>query len=80
MKPNPILEEVWRIKDELAREAGNDIHRLCENTRRWAAAHPRSGPVVQSAQELRRVLAKEERKRAEGANLSLREEPPREDR
>lgn len=46
MKPNPILEEVWRIKDELAREAGYDIHRLCENTRQWAETHPHSGPVV----------------------------------
>ena len=26
MKTNPILEEVWRIKDELAREAGHDVH------------------------------------------------------
>lgn len=33
MKPNPILEEVWRVKDELAREAGHDIHHLYENTR-----------------------------------------------
>ena len=33
MKPNPILEEAWRVKDELAREANDDLHRLCENTR-----------------------------------------------
>jgi len=25
MKANPILEEVWRIKDQLAAEAGYDI-------------------------------------------------------
>jgi hypothetical protein len=46
MEPNSILEEVWRIKDEMAREAGYDLHRLCENTRQWAAKHPHSGPVV----------------------------------
>ena len=46
MKSNPIVEEVWRIKDELAREAGSDMHRLCENTRQWAAEHPHTGPVV----------------------------------
>ena len=57
MKSNPILEEVWRVKDELAREAGYDPHRLCENTRQWAAAHPHPGPRVQNAEELRRVLA-----------------------
>ena len=39
MKSNPILEEVWRIKDELARETNYDIHQLRENTRRWAAEH-----------------------------------------
>ena len=53
MKSNPILEEVWRIKDELAREAGYDVHRLCENTRQWAAAHPHPGPRVRNAEELR---------------------------
>ncbi|MGD0262513.1 MAG: hypothetical protein ABSD29_22340 [Verrucomicrobiota bacterium] len=37
MESNPMLEEVWRIKDEWAREASNDIHRLCESTRQWAA-------------------------------------------
>lgn len=36
----PILEEVWRIKDELAREAGHDPHRFCDNTPQWAAAYP----------------------------------------
>jgi len=28
MKSNPILDEVWRIKDELAREANYDIPQL----------------------------------------------------
>jgi len=69
MKPNPILEEVWRIKDELAREAGNDLHQLCENTRKWAAAHPHPGPSLNNAEELRRYLIKQE-------IPSLREEPP----
>jgi hypothetical protein len=76
MKANPILEEVWRIKDELAREAGYDIHRLCENTRKWAAAHPHAGPVVGSAQELRQLVSEEERKRAEASALALKEQPP----
>jgi hypothetical protein len=52
MNSNPILEEIWRIKDELAREADGDLHRLCENTRRWVALHPHNGPVVRSAEEL----------------------------
>jgi hypothetical protein len=30
MSPNPILEGVWWIKEELAREADYDLHRMCE--------------------------------------------------
>ena len=75
-KSEPILEEVWRIKDELAREAGYDLHRLCENTRRWAAAHPHPGPRVQNAEELRRVLAGLERQRTEESALVLNDALP----
>jgi hypothetical protein len=76
MNTNPILEEVWRVKDELAREAGYDMHRLCENTRQWAETHPHSGPVVRNAEELRQFVAAEEHKRAEAAALILKEPPP----
>ena len=79
MKAEPILEEVWRIKDELAREAGYDIHRLCENTRQWATQHPHSGPVVRSAEQLRQLAADSERKRAKASALPLNEKPPRQD-
>ena len=72
LKTNPILEELWRIKDDLAREAGYDLHLMCENTRTWAAAHPSPGPVVNDAAELRTLLEKKEREEA----LVLREEPP----
>ena len=64
MKADPILEEVWRIKDELAREAGYDVRRLCENTRKRAAEHPHPGPVLRSAEELRQFIEEEERKHA----------------
>jgi hypothetical protein len=63
MESNLILEEVWRIKDELAREAGYDIHTFCENLRRWEAEHPHPGRVIHSAEELRQWVAEEERKR-----------------
>jgi hypothetical protein len=69
MKKNPILEEVWRIKDELAEEAGHDVHRLCENTRKWASTHQRPGPVVRTAADLQRL--KEQK-----APLVLKEEAP----
>ena len=76
MKISPILKEVWQVKDELAREAGYDVRRLCENTRKWAAGHRHSGPVVSSAAELRRVLAEQRQKEASDAVL-MKEEPPK---
>lgn len=76
MKANPILEEVWRVKDELAREAGHDIHRLCENTRQWAAEHPHPGPVIRTAEDLRRLVAEKEHERATLSAMTLNDKPP----
>jgi hypothetical protein len=77
MEPNPILEEVWRIKDELAREAGYDVHRLCEHTRQWAAARAHTGPRVRNAEELRQLLEAAERLRTEESPLVLKDASPR---
>jgi hypothetical protein len=77
MKSNPILEEVWRIKDELGREANYDIHQLCENKRRWMAEHPHNGPVVRTAEELRQLIAETEQRRAAPTTMALNEEPPK---
>jgi hypothetical protein len=38
MESNPMLVDVWRIKAEGAREAGEDIHHLCQHIRQWPAA------------------------------------------
>jgi hypothetical protein len=75
MKSNPILEETWRIKDELAREAADDIRQLCENTRRWAAGHPHNGPVIHDPGELRQHMAT--RQQRKGRDMVVREDPPR---
>ena len=77
MKPNPILEEAWRVKDELAREADYDLHRLCENTRQSAAQHPHTGPVLHSAEELRQFMATQERQHASDSALLLKDKPAR---
>ena len=77
MKANPILEEAWRVKDELAREADFDLHRLCENTRQWAAQHPRPGPVLRSAEELRQFMAARERQHAPDSALLFKDERAR---
>jgi hypothetical protein len=77
VKPIPILDELWKVKDDLAAEAGYDVDRFLENLRRWEAEHPHPGRVIHSAQELRQLVAEEERKRAEASALALKERPPR---
>jgi hypothetical protein len=56
MKVDPILEELWKIKDDLAREAGYNTGRFLENLRKWDAEHPHAGPVVNSPEELQTRL------------------------
>jgi hypothetical protein len=80
MKTNPILEEVWRIKDQLAADAGYDMDRFVEQLRAWSAVHPPSGPVVRNAEELRQLMVEEERQRAGESALVLNEKPPRKKR
>jgi hypothetical protein len=76
MKPNPILDELWKVKDELAAEAGYDAARFLENLRQWEADHPQAGQALHSAEDLRAMAAEEGRKRAELGALALKEEPP----
>ncbi len=76
MKANPILEEAWRIKDQLAAEAGYDVDRFFENLRKWEAAHPPSGPVVRNAEELRQLVSAKERAMAEESVMALNDKPP----
>lgn len=75
MKADPILQEIWDIKDRLAAESGYDINRFVQQLREWSAAHPHNGPVVRNAEELRQLIAERERKLAD--NVALREEPPK---
>ena len=75
MKSNPILEEAWRIKDQLAADAGYDADRFFDNLQKWIAEHPHTGPVVRNAEELRQLIAEKERQRAEQSTLKLNEKP-----
>jgi hypothetical protein len=78
MKSNPILEEVWRIKDQLAAEAGYDIDRFFENLRKWEGEHPHPSPVVNSTEELKQLIAEKQRQRALDAPMMLNDKPPEE--
>ena len=75
MEHNRILEEMWRIKDELSREAGGDLHCLCENTRQWAAKHPHSGPSIANARELRRLAEEYELRHPTASSAVLNDAP-----
>lgn len=75
MKADPILQEVWDIKDRLAAEAGYDVDRFVDQLKEWSANHPHPGPVVRNAEELRQLIAEKERRRAEQAALKLNEKP-----
>ena len=66
---NPLLEEIWAVKDRLAAEAGNDIHVFCEQLRAWESSHLPKGRVLRTPQEFRARLAHQEA-------LALREKPP----
>jgi len=77
MKADPILEELWKVKDELAREAGYDTHQFFENLRKWEAEHPHTGPVVRNAEELRQLIAQKERERVGETSMALNDKPTR---
>jgi len=76
IKSNPILEEVWRIKDQLATEAAYDIGRFFKNLRKWEAEHPHPGPVVNSAEELKQLITEKERQRALATPMVVNDKPP----
>jgi len=40
MQTDPILREVYRIKDELNREIGGDVEKLFARFREFARQHP----------------------------------------
>jgi hypothetical protein len=77
MKSNPILQEIWDIKDRLAAEAGYDVDRFFDQLKEWTAKHPPTGPVVRNAEELRQLIAAKERQRAGQPTVALNEEPPK---
>ncbi len=74
MKPDPILEELWRVKDDLGREAGYDIDCIFAELRAAELQHP--GPLIHSVEELRRYVGEQESRRDAASALALKEESP----
>jgi hypothetical protein len=69
VKANAILEEVWRVKDQLAAEAGYDVDQFFAQLRTWSQASPHIGPVGRNVEELRRLATEE-------SALALKDKPP----
>jgi hypothetical protein len=79
MKTNPILEEVWRIKDELSREIVADPDAYFAKLDEITDAEEKAGrKVIRSAAELRQLVAQRERQLAEQPATMLNDKPPRE--
>jgi len=77
MKTNPILEEIWRIKDELSREYAADPDAYFAKLDEIVNAEEKAGrKVIRSAAELRQLMAAEERQRAEESAMALNDKPP----
>jgi hypothetical protein len=72
MKTHPLLEELWQVKDDLAREAGCDLDRIFAELR--AAEARQLGPLIRTAEELRSYA--EEQEHRHEAPIALKEEAP----
>jgi hypothetical protein len=78
MKGNPILGEIWRIKDELSREMAANPDAYFAKLDKMTKAEEKSGrKVIRSAEELRQLVAQKERQRAVEQSLILNDKPPR---
>lgn len=75
MKSNPVLEEVWRVKEQLAAQSGYDMDRFFEQLREWSAAHPHSGRIISTSEEMRELVAEKERQIEQNPAIMLNDKP-----
>lgn len=74
MEPDPILKELWEVKDKLAREAGYDAQRFLANLRQWESEHRHSEKKANTTKELPQLAAKMKRDSTESASWVLKDE------
>jgi hypothetical protein len=80
MKADPILEEVWRIKDKLSQEMAADPDAYFAKLDEITKAEEKAGrKVIRSAEELRQLVTGKERQRAAESALALNDKPVRKD-
>ena len=76
MKTDPILEEVWRVKDKLSREMAADPAAYAVKLEEITKAHEKAGgKVIRSPGELQQIMAEKERQRAEISAMVLNDKP-----
>jgi hypothetical protein len=76
MKADPILEEVWRIKNKLSREMAADPGAYAAKLDAITIAEEKSGrKILRSSAELRQLVAEKERHRAEEPAMILKDKP-----
>jgi TnpA family transposase len=78
MKADPILEEVWRVKDKLSREFAADQAAYSAKLAAIADTEEKAGrKVIRSAAELQQHVAHRERQHAEESAMALNDKPSR---
>jgi hypothetical protein len=77
MKADPILEEVWRVKDKLSREMAADPAAYSAKLDAIADTEEKAGrKVIRSAAELQQLVAQRERQHANESAMALNDKPP----
>ncbi len=56
MYTNELLEEIWAIREKLAREADYDMAKHFYQLREFMEKHPHPGPVLRTPEEINRYL------------------------
>jgi hypothetical protein len=78
MKADPILEEVWRIKDELSLEFAADRAAYFAKLDKITDAEEKAGrKVIRSANELRQFIGERERQLVEESAMAPNDKPLR---
>jgi len=76
MKADPILEELWRIKDELSLEMAADPTAYLAKLDAMIKAEEKAGrKIIRSPEELRQHIAEGERQHTEEAAMILNDKP-----
>ena len=76
MKTDPILEEIWRVKDKLSHEMAANPDAYFAKLGEIADAEEKAGrKVIRSAEELRQLEADKERQHPEAASMALNDKP-----